>query len=182
MGYFFRVYETVKTKVNDTDKIPIVPGQYLICVDSGDLYYDTADSKRKHLTDIIDLETDAERTAILVPLDKTYFVKGTGHFWRYLNGAWVDLSAAASGGSSKSVFVTLLAKAWSNGQQTVAVEGLTKDQNGVMGLTQTVTSAQLEAAKNAEMYVCFQKDGELTVAVYGDTPSIDIPAVVILMA
>ena len=180
MGYFFRVYETVKSKVKDTGQIPIVPGQYLICTDTGDLYYDTADRKRRHLTDIIDLETDAERTAILVPLDKTYFVKDTGHFWRYLNGVWVDLSA--SGGGSRSVFVTLRASAWAGGRQRVPVDGLEKDQNGVIGLSQAVTIAQLEAAKSAEMYVCAQRDGELTVAVYGDTPVIDIPAVVILLA
>lgn len=182
MGYFFRVCETVKSVVKDIEKIPIIPGQYLICTDTGDLYYDNADSKRQHLTDIIDLETDAERTAILVPIDKTYFVKSTCHFWRYLSGAWVDLSAATAGGSSQAVFVTLQANEWVAGRQTVSVPGMTKNQNGNVGLIHDVTTAQFEAASNANLYPCHQEDGELTIAVYGDTPTVDIPAVVILLS
>lgn len=95
----FQAFEVVRSMVDNLELCPIAPGQYLICTDSGDLFYDTKDGVRKHLTDIIDIETDAERIAILAPLDKTYFVKGTGHFWRYLNGAWVDLSTIAAGGS-----------------------------------------------------------------------------------
>lgn len=182
MGYFFQVKETVKSVVNDTEQIPLVPGQYLICTDTGDLFYDTADSKRKHLTDIIDLDTDAERTAILVPLDKTYFVKSTGHFWRYLNSAWADLSAAASGGNSHEEYVTLRADAWVAGQQTVSVPGLTKEQNGNVGLVQSVTTAQFKATVNGILYPCHQEDGKLTIAVYGDTPMIDIPIVVVLLS
>lgn len=180
VGYYFQAKEVLRSIVENTELVPIVPGQYLICTDSGDLFYDIADSKRVHLTDIIDLETDAERTAILVPIDKTYFVKSTGHFWRYLKGAWVDLSALASGSSSIMVAVTLLANAWKDGQQTVAVTGMTKDHNGTIGLSQTVTNLQFEATKSADLSVYAQKDGELTIVAYGDTPTIDIPAVVIL--
>ena len=82
MGYNFRVFETVKSKAENTALIPITPGRYLICTDTSDVYYDTKDNVRKHLTDIIDLETDAERTAILAPLDKFYFVKDTAHIWK----------------------------------------------------------------------------------------------------
>ena len=70
MGYNFRVFETVKSKAENTALSQITPGRYLICTDTSDVYYDTKDNVRKHLTDIIDLETDAERTAILAPLDK----------------------------------------------------------------------------------------------------------------
>lgn len=130
MGYFFSAFETTRSKVMDTSLCPIAPGQYLICKDSGDVFYDTEDGARKHLTDIIDLETDAERIAILTPLDKMYFVKETAHFWRYLNGLWVDLSAATAGGNSKAVYILLKADAWVAGQQSISVPGLTKDHNG----------------------------------------------------
>lgn len=92
MSYFFRAYETTRFKAMDTTLCPISPGQYLICKDSGDVYYDTEDGVRKQLTDIVDLETESQRIAILTPIDKIYFVKETAHFWRYLNDGWVDLS------------------------------------------------------------------------------------------
>ena len=60
--------------------------------------------------------------------------------------------------------------------------GLKANQNGVIGIAQEVTDSQMEAAKGAEMYVCNQVDGALTVAVFGDVPQIDIPVVTILMA
>lgn len=115
MDYFFNAYETTRSKVKDTGLCPIVPGQYLICTDSGDVFYDTEDGVRKQLTDIIDLETDAERVSILTPLDKMYFVKETAHFWRYLNGLWVDLSGMGITLYSKE----FTAVDWRNGAITI---------------------------------------------------------------
>lgn len=71
---------------------------------------------------------------------------------------------------------------WVSGRQTLLVNGLKAGQNGVIGIAQEVTDSQMEAAKGAEMYVCNQVDGALTVAVFGDVPQIDIPVVTILMA
>lgn len=84
-------------------------------------------------------------------------------------------------GSSKDVFAVLLASAWSAGQQTIQVEGVTSDTNGVIGLSQTVTDAEMESAKNAELYVCGQGDGTITIATFGEVPTRDIPVVVILL-
>jgi len=181
MSYFFSAFETTRSKAKDTSLCPIAPGQYLICKDSGDVFYDTEDGVRKHLTDIIDLETDAERVAILTPLDKVYFVKETAHFWRHLNDLWVDLSAVTAGSNSKAVYIQLKANAWTAGRQTISVPGLTKNHNGNVGLVHEVTDAQFEAAANAILYPCRQEDGELTIAAYGDEPTIDIPVVVILL-
>lgn len=94
-GYNFRAIETLQSKVNDVAACPISPGQYIICVDSGSVYYDTSNYIRKPLKDIIDLESDAERNGILAPLDKLYFVKETAHFWRYLGSKWIDLTLIA---------------------------------------------------------------------------------------
>ena len=43
MSYYFRTYETVRSKAQDTTVVPIVPGRYLICTDTGDIFYDTGD-------------------------------------------------------------------------------------------------------------------------------------------
>ena len=164
MGYNFRVYETVKSKAENTGICPIMPGQYLICTDSGDVYYDTGDNVRKHLTDIIDLATEEERLAVLAPLDKFYFVKSTAHFWRYLNGEWVDS-----------------ANAWQNAQQTISVSGLGVNQNGVVSVTQNISAQAMEAVRNGMLYACGQGEGTLTIAADGDVPTCDIPVVIILL-
>lgn len=87
-----------------------------------------------------------------------------------------------TGGASKAVPGVLTKNGWVSGQQTILVAGLTADQNGVIGVTQNITDAQMDAAKGAEMYVCKQVNGALTVACFGDVPQIDIPVVTILLA
>ena len=86
-----------------------------------------------------------------------------------------------TGGGSSDVSATLLASAWSAGQQTVAIEGMTADTDGVGGISQLIADAELEAVKSAELYVCGQGDGTLTIAAFGDVPTCDIPIVVILL-
>lgn len=131
MDYFFSAFETTRSKVKDTVLCPVVPGQYLICTDSGDVFYDTENGVRKHLTDIIDLEADADRTAILTPLDKMYFVKETAHFWRYLNGMWVNVSVKSTGRSYAKTFST---SDWANGKLTIpASEHKLNLENGCAG-------------------------------------------------
>jgi len=119
MEHLFDVYETTRSKAKDVSLCPVVPGRYIICKDSGDVFYDTKGGVREHLTDIIDLETDAERTAILAPLDKMYFVKETARLWRYLNGAWTDLSAVAAGIKAEPYVRTFTKSEWSNGTITI---------------------------------------------------------------
>lgn len=87
-----------------------------------------------------------------------------------------------SGGASKAVNGVLTKNGWVSGRQTLPVAGLQESQNGVIGIAQEVTDSQMAAAKSAEMYVCSQANGALTVAVFGDVPQIDIPVVTILMA
>lgn len=87
-----------------------------------------------------------------------------------------------SGGASRAVTGTLTKNGWVNGEQVLLVTGLQEKQNGVIGVAQEVSDPQMEAAKGAEMYVCKQVDGALTVACFGDAPQIDIPVVTILLA
>ena len=89
----------------------------------------------------------------------------------------------ANGGSeSVAVKATLTKNGWVNGRQTLLVTGLKAKHNGIISIAQEATDFQIEAAKGAEMYVCSQADGALTIAVFGGVPQIDIPVVTILMA
>lgn len=179
MGYFFRTYETVFSKAKDTTIVPIVPGRYLICTDTGDIFYDTKDRVRKHLTDIIDVATESARQAILAPMERFYFVKETAHLWRYTGGAWVDLTP---GYETEAVFTTLSAAAWSNKTQALTINGLAASQNGVISLTQNISAAALKAAKKASLRATGQAANSLTMTADGTVPTVDIPVVVILMS
>ena len=83
--------------------------------------------------------------------------------------------------ASDDVNATLSASAWSNGQQTISVEGLKADQNGIASLPQNYSVAVYEAVVAAQLHVSAQTDGTLTFSCDGDVPQIDIPVVVILL-
>lgn len=83
--------------------------------------------------------------------------------------------------ASSAVTATLTASSWVNGQQTLTVNGLGATQNGIIGLSQNITEAQLSAASEAELYICGQAAGSITIAVNGTVPTCDIPVVIILL-
>ena len=143
--------------------------------DSGDIFYDS-DGTRVQLTDIIVLDTESQRLALTSPFEKFYFVKGSGALWRYNNSSWVK----CSGGGSMSVDKVLSVASWSDNKQNIEISGLTADQNGIVGLSQSVSMEEREAAETASLYVCGQQDGSFTVAIGGDKPTCDIPITVIL--
>lgn len=178
MGYYFRTYETVLSKAQSTTAIPIVPGRHLICTDTGDVFYDTKDGVRKHLTDVIDVATESARTSMLAPLNKFYYVKETAHLWRYTDGVWVDLTP---GYETEAVFTTLSATKWSNKNQTLTISGLGASQNGIISLTQDISADALKAAKKASLRATGQGKNSLIVAADGTVPSVNIPVVIILM-
>lgn len=79
-----------------------------------------------------------------------------------------------------AVDAILYSNAWNNGKQTIAVNGLTEGTNGTIGISQDITPEQMDAAHNAMLYACGQGKNTLTIAVYGETPTCDIPVTVIL--
>lgn len=83
--------------------------------------------------------------------------------------------------ASNAVEVTLLASAWSSGQQTISVNGLKANQNGIASLPQNFSVAVYEAVVAAQLFVSAQEDGALTFSCNGDVPQIDIPILVILL-
>ncbi len=177
----FNPDHALESQIKNYQIIPLAMGRFLIASDTRSIFYDLQD-KRIQLTDIIVLDTEAERTAILTPLDKFYFVKGSSTLWRYVNGEWKDWPSSGSGGAvSRAVNATLTVAGWVNNRQTVSVAGLTANQNGVVGLSQDVSTVELEAAGNASMYVCGQAAGSFTIALGGEKPTCDIPITIILL-
>ena len=74
--------------------------------------------------------------------------------------------------------------AWSDDSpyvQTISVEGLNADQNGIITIGQNITTEQLEDVVAADMRISDQTDGSLTVTAYGDKPTRDIPVIIILL-
>lgn len=171
----FNVNQTVASKARNTSDVPFKEKQFLIVTDSGDIFYDF-DGTRVQLTDILVVDTESQRLALISPFEKFYFVKKSGVLWRYNNGSWVK----CSGGGSTSVDKVLTVAAWSDNKQSVAISGLTADQNGIVGLSQSVSLEEREAAETASLYVCGQEDGSFTIAIGGDKPTCDIPITVIL--
>jgi len=114
-----------------------------------------------------------------------YFTPDNGKF--YINSVVNGVNKRIcinpnNGGASYPVEATLHKEGWSSGMQTLTIEGVTSETNGIMGVAHDISDAQMEAAKAAEMHVCDQANGTVTVAAFGDTPTTqDIPVVVILM-
>lgn len=93
----------------------------------------------------------------------------------------VDNLPGISGEISRSVDATLTVAGWKNNRQVVEIEGLTANQNGVVGLSQDISTAERETVASAELYICGQADGSFTVAYGGDKPTYDIPITLILL-
>ena len=126
-----------------------------------------------------------------ISTDVTPFHDGYAYFTPDDGGYYIDsedngeqkrhrINPVNSSGST-AVSATLLSGGWSSGEQTLQISGVTAESNGVIGLSQSVSDAEMEAAKNAELYVCGQGTGTITIAAYGETPTRDIPVVVILL-
>lgn len=99
----------------------------------------------------------------------------------------VKIDTALGEKAKKSSHITgvLLSSAWSGVDspftQTLAVDGLTADQNGTISVAQNATIEQRDAARMAMLAIIGQTDGTLTIAADGEMPDIDIPVVVILL-
>lgn len=112
--------------------------------------------------------------AVIGTLSVTY--GGTG-------GTTAEVARENLGAAAKSSMVTatLTAAGWSGSgpyTQTLSVAGLTADGNGSIGLAQTATAAEREAARDAMLSVTGQAAGTLTVTADGDKPTVDIPVTV----
>lgn len=96
----------------------------------------------------------------------------------------IDTALGEKANLSVAINAVLLMSAWSDDSpyvQTISVEGLTADQNGIITIGQNITTEQLEDVVAADMRISDQTDGSLTVTAYGDKPTRDIPVIIILL-
>ena len=96
----------------------------------------------------------------------------------------IDTALGEKANLSVAINAVLLMSAWSDDSpyvQTISVDGLTADQNGIITIGQNITTEQLEDVVAADMRISDQADGSLTVTAYGDKPTRDIPVTIILL-
>lgn len=111
-------------------------------------------------------------------------------YWRNkINGTedsnMVKIDAALSSLKSVAITETLYADRWTISgsvcEQNIEIDGLTAEQNGVIGTAQNLTELEIEAVRAAGLYIKNQGDGFLTIASDGEMPLCDIPVLIILL-
>lgn len=108
-----------------------------------------------------------------------YFTPDDGGF--YIDSEDSGIQKRHRINKSVAISATLLSTNWNAGEQTLQIEGVTENSNGMIGLSQTISAEEMESAKNAELYVCDQGNGTVTIAAFGETPTKNIPVVIILL-
>lgn len=96
----------------------------------------------------------------------------------------IDTALGEKANHSVLVESVLLMSAWSDVApyvQTISIENLTANQNGLITIGQDITTEQVENVIAAEMRISNQTDGSLTVTAYGDKPTCDIPVIIIIL-
>lgn len=78
------------------------------------------------------------------------------------------------------VAATLLASAWADGSQVLQIPQVTASSNGMIGMTQNITSEEVEATRAAGLYISGQGEGTLTITAFGQVPTIDLPVSVLI--
>ena len=80
--------------------------------------------------------------------------------------------------------ITLLADGWKGDTapyvQTVDAPGIGPETAGVIGVCESATDEQFQAALDAVLRKSAQATGSVTVKAYGDKPTVDIPIVIII--
>ena len=96
----------------------------------------------------------------------------------------IDTALGEKANLSVAINAVLSVSAWSEDSpysQTISIDGLTADQNGILTIGQNITTEQIEDVVAADMRITDQADGSLTVTAYGDKPTRDIPVTIILL-
>lgn len=96
----------------------------------------------------------------------------------------IDTALGEKANLSVAINAVLLVSAWSENapySQTISVDNLGADQNGILTIGQNITTEQLEDVVAADMRITDQVEGAFTVTAYGDKPTRDIPVTIILL-
>lgn len=111
-----------------------------------------------------------------------YFTPDDGGFYIDSDDNGIQNRHRINPESSTAVFATLLSSGWNSGEQTLQVDGVSSASNGIIGLPQSISDAEIEAAMGAKLNVCGQGDGTITVSAYGKTPTINIPVIIVIFS
>lgn len=84
------ILNLIATTSSRIRELPIKNGQLVFIRDLGRIAFDFKD-KRVFYNQIVELESEAERTALENPLDGYYFVIGSGVLWLYKN-EWIQIT------------------------------------------------------------------------------------------
>lgn len=97
----------------------------------------------------------------------------------------IDTALFGKAAHSRAVEITLAADGWTGDaapfSQQVSVSDLAADANGSIAIASTATAEQRAAVRNAQISIASQAEGTLTLNCDGTKPTVDIPAVVILL-
>lgn len=78
-------------------------------------------------------------------------------------------------------FIFSLSTSWSGSgpyTQVVTVNGITANSTGVIGVSQSATQAQWQAANYAQLRITAQGTNTVTITAYGVKPTVAIPCVI----
>lgn len=153
-----KLYHTTSSKLQT---LPIVGGQLIVSRDNNTLCIDIDDIGRIEISDFIDIETDAQRLAVLAPLpNKYYYVADTNSVWRFVGGEWkkinnnttYTLSSGSTNGTVKLIGsdgaeIEIPVKGLGSAAFTDANDYAKKD-NALLLEEQTLTESQKTQVKN----------------------------------
>ena len=71
------ITQSAETILANLGTIPVMSGQVIYVRDAQQLYFDSLNGTRVQIRDVIFLDTDAQRTAIVAPLEKLYAPRDT---------------------------------------------------------------------------------------------------------
>ena len=114
--------------------------------------------------------------------DVSYDNETSGMTATNVQGALDELAQGLKGGTITSVTATATAAGWSGDipVQTINVAGMTATSIAWVGLPETATAQQRDAARKAVMSPTAQGAGTITLTCDGAKPAIDIPIIVYL--
>ena len=125
-----------------------------------------------------------------IKLEVTPFTEGYAYFTPDDGGFYIDAEVDGeqrririnpkNDSGCTPINATLKAGQWDGGDQTLSIQEVTSESNGVMGISQEVSEDALDAIAEAMLYISAQGEGSVTVTAYGDEPKVDIPVVLLL--
>ena len=90
-------FKPVRAFSNTVDRVPLKQGQVIFVEDTCEIHWDPTSDKRVRMRDVIIVNTENERTEILAPLSKFYYVIESNVLYRFgADGQWKTVSDMSS--------------------------------------------------------------------------------------